>query len=169
LEKHFILAETLLTADQLASFICKTLWRARIMKKHALLNAPLSHVIATMGHTDQLTIGDAGLPIPAASERIDLAVSQGVPRFMDVVRAVTEEMQIERVIMAREFTEISPALHAELLAHLQHVAEIQNKAIVFDYVSHEEFKLATHTSKAVVRTGECTPYANVIFVSGVVF
>ena len=139
------------------------------MKKHALLTAPLSHVIATMGHTDPLVVGDAGLPIPAAPERIDLAVCQGVPRFMDVVRAITEEMQIERVIMAREFAEVSPALHAELLAHLQHIAEAQNKAIVFDYVSHEEFKLATHTSKAVVRTGECTPYANVIFVSGVVF
>ena len=150
-------------------FLLFTYPESRLMKKHALLNAPLSHVIATMGHTDQLVVGDAGLPIPAAPERIDLAVSQGVPRFMDVVRAITEEMQIERVIMAREFTEVSPALHAELLAHLQHIAEIQNKAIIFDYVSHEEFKLATHTSKAVVRTGECTPYANVIFVSGVVF
>ncbi len=139
------------------------------MKKHVLLNAPLSHVIASMGHTDQLTIGDAGLPIPAAPERIDLAVCQGVPRFMDVVRAVTEEMQIERVIMAKEFAEVSPELHAELLAHLEHIADAQGKAVAFDYVSHEEFKQATHTSKAVVRTGECTPYANVIFVSGVVF
>jgi D-ribose pyranase len=140
-----------------------------LMKKHALLNAPISHVISTMGHTDQLVIGDAGLPIPSAPERIDLAVSQGVPRFMDVVRAITAEMQIERAIMAREFSEISPALHAELVAHLQHIAETQNKAIAMDYVSHDEFKLTTHTSKAVVRTGECTPYANVIFVSGVVF
>ncbi len=139
------------------------------MKKHALLNAPLSHVIATMGHTDQLTIGDAGLPIPSASERIDLAVSQGVPRFMDVVRAVTEEMQIERVIMAKEFAEVSPALQTELLAHLKHIAETQGKPVSFEYVSHEEFKQLTHSSKAVVRTGECTPYANVIFVSGVVF
>ncbi len=139
------------------------------MKKHALLNAPLSHVIATMGHTDQLTIGDAGLPIPSAPERIDLAVSQGVPRFMDVVRAVTEEMQIERVIMAKEFAEVSPALQTELLAHLKHIAETQGKPVSFDYVSHEEFTQLTHSSKAVVRTGECTPYANVIFVSGVVF
>ena len=142
---------------------------SRLMKKHALLNAPLSHVIATMGHTDQLVVGDAGLPIPAAPERIDLAVSQGVPRFMDVVRAITEEMQIERVIMAREFTEVSPALHIELLAHLEHLAKEQDRTISFDYVSHDEFKQMTHLSRAVVRTGECTPYANVIFVSGVVF
>ena len=139
------------------------------MKKHALLNAPLSHVIATMGHTDQLVVCDAGLPIPAAPERIDLAVSRGIPHFMDVVQAVSEEMQIERVIMAQEFAEVSPALHSDLLAHLDDVAATQGKPILFDYVSHEEFKQITHLSKAVVRTGECTPYANVIFVSGVVF
>jgi D-ribose pyranase len=139
------------------------------MKKHVLLNAPLSHVIATMGHTDQLVVCDAGLPIPAAPERIDLAVSRGVPKFMDVVQAITAEMQIERVIMAHEFAEVSPALHIELVAHMEHLATEQERNISFDYVSHEEFKQMTHTSRAVVRTGECTPYANVIFVSGVVF
>ena len=139
------------------------------MKKHVLLNAPLSHVIATMGHTDQLVVCDAGLPIPAAPERIDLAVSRGVPKFMDVVLAITAEMQIERVIMAHEFAEVSPALHIELVAHMEHLATEQERNISFDYVSHEEFKQMTHTSRAVVRTGECTPYANVIFVSGVVF
>ena len=139
------------------------------MKKHVLLNAPLSHVIATMGHTDQLVVCDAGLPIPAAPERIDLAVSRGVPKFMDVVQAITAEMQIERVIMAHEFAEVSPALHIELVAHMEHLATEQERNISFDYVSHEEFKQMTHTSRAVVRTGECTPYANVIFVSDVVF
>ncbi len=139
------------------------------MKKHVLLNAPLSHVIATMGHTDQLVVCDAGLPIPAAPERIDLAVSRGVPKLMDVVLAVTAEMQIERVILSHEFAEVSPALHIELVAHLEHVAQEQGRSISFDYVSHDEFKEMTHLSRAVVRTGECTPYANVIFVSGVVF
>ncbi|WP_024872554.1 D-ribose pyranase [Tolumonas lignilytica] len=139
------------------------------MKKHVLLNAPLSHVIATMGHTDQLVVCDAGLPIPAAPERIDLAVSRGVPKFMDVVQAVTAEMQIEQVILTHEFAEVSPALHIELVAHLEHLAEEQGHTITFEYVSHEEFKELTHLGRAVVRTGECTPYANVIFVSGVVF
>ncbi|MEQ4517252.1 MAG: RbsD/FucU domain-containing protein, partial [Pantoea agglomerans] len=32
------------------------------MKKGRLLNAELSHVIARLGHTDTLTIADAGLP-----------------------------------------------------------------------------------------------------------
>lgn len=139
------------------------------MKKHMLLNAPVSHVIATMGHTDQLAIGDAGLPIPAGVIRIDLAVCQGVPAFMDVLTATTSEMQIEKALMAQEFMEVSPDLHAEVQTHLQWLADQQGHDIEIEYVTHEEFKRMTQDCKAVVRTGECTPYANVILVSGVTF
>ncbi|SUB14264.1 D-ribose pyranase [Pantoea agglomerans] len=52
------------------------------MKKGRLLNAELSHVIARLGHTDTLTIADAGLPIPAGPQRIDLALTPGTPDFM---------------------------------------------------------------------------------------
>lgn len=34
---------------------------------------------------------------------------------------------------------------------------------------HEHFKQATKTAKAVIRTGETTPFANVILHSGVIF
>jgi D-ribose pyranase len=43
------------------------------------------------------------------------------------------------------------------------------KTIAINYVSHEEFKQRTNESRAVIRTGECTPYANVIFQAGVTF
>ena len=39
----------------------------------------------------------------------------------------------------------------------------------WEYVPHEEFKKRSSESKAVVRTGEFTPYANIILVAGVVF
>lgn len=37
------------------------------------------------------------------------------------------------------------------------------------WVKHEELKKITRESEAIVRTGECSPYANVILKSGVVF
>lgn len=40
------------------------------MKKIAILNAQLSHCIATLGHTDSITVYDSGLPIPDSVERI---------------------------------------------------------------------------------------------------
>jgi D-ribose pyranase len=33
-------------------------------------------------------------------------------------------------------------------------------------VPHATFKEQTRTSRAIIRTGECTPYANVILVAG---
>ena len=138
------------------------------MKKSALLNANLSYCIATLGHFDEVTICDAGLPIPAEVERIDLALTHGVPSFIDTVKVVLSEMQITGVILAEEFQHVSPELHQQLLSLIEQ-EQISGHNIDIRYISHEVFKAQTHHSKAVVRTGECSPYANVIFQSGVVF
>ncbi|RBW47567.1 D-ribose pyranase [Psychromonas sp. B3M02] len=135
------------------------------MKKSALLNAQLSHCIASLGHFDEVTICDAGLPIPNQVERIDLALTHGVPSFLDTVEVVLSEMQITGIILAEEIKNISPVLHQALLQSI----EKQQQSVDLTYLSHEEFKAKTVNSKAVVRTGECTPFANVIFQSGVVF
>ncbi|PFV41789.1 D-ribose pyranase, partial [Bacillus cereus] len=49
--------------------------------------------------------------------------------------------------------------------------EIEQKLIepAFEYVSHEQFKEHTKKAKAIIRTGEATPYANVILHAGVIF
>ncbi|MUL16436.1 D-ribose pyranase [Aliivibrio fischeri] len=139
------------------------------MKKNTLLNSELSYVIATLGHTDEITICDAGLPIPDASQRIDLALIQGIPTFIDTVKAILAEMQIEGVIVAEEFKTVSPQMHDELMTLIAAEEAQCGKSITVSYIPHEEFKIHTRESKAIVRTGECTPYANVIFQSGVVF
>lgn len=138
------------------------------MKKTALINAELSYLVASLGHFDEITICDAGLPISAHTQRIDLALTHGVPKFIDTVSVILGEMQITGVILASEFEQVSPELHSALL---ELIAQEQkhDKEITVSYISHEDFKTRTHNSKAIVRTGECTPYANVIFQSGVVF
>lgn len=127
-----------------------------------LLNAPLSAVIATMGHGDVLVIGDAGLPIPAGVERIDLAVSVGVPSINQVLQAIEAEMQVERVVLASETLERSAQAMPDWLPAEWHQRPLEK-------ISHEEFKQRCAKVRAVVRTGECTPYANVMLVSGVTF
>ena len=131
------------------------------MKKTGLLNQPISSVIAGLGHTDTLVIADAGLPVPATTERIDLAVSAGVPSFLDVLGAVLGEMQVESAVIAEEMAERSPDMHRAVLELLA--------GIPIESVSHEEFKARTAFSRAVVRTGEFTPFANVNLSAGVVF
>ncbi len=131
------------------------------MKRTTLLHAELSEVIARLGHGDLLVIGDAGLPIPDGPRRIDLAVSANVPRFHDVLAAVLAEMQVESALIADEFAPTSPAVHAELMRQLARTP--------VSPVSHERFKALTRDARAIVRTGEFSPYANVILRAGVVF
>ncbi len=131
------------------------------MKKIGILNQPLSTAIAGLGHMDTLVVADAGLPIPEGPTRIDLAVSAGVPAFLDVLRAVLSEMEVQGAIIASEMAERSPEMQAALLDVLGDVP--------IEAVPHEEFKARTAAARAVVRTGEFTPYANVILIAGVVF
>jgi D-ribose pyranase len=130
------------------------------VKRTALLHAELSHVIASLGHGDMLVLGDAGLPIPDGPRRIDLAVARGVPQLCDVLEAVLSEMQVEGIVVAGEALDDAKNLPGWYP---------QSLGIAPQTVSHEEFKRRTAKARAMVRTGECTPYANIILIAGVKF
>ena len=137
------------------------------MKRGTLLHPELSRVVASLGHGDTLVIADAGLPIPPGVERIDLAFAPGKPAFMDVLDAVLTEMQVERALLATEMKAAAPAFHQRLQARLASLPKVGERGV--ELVSHEELKRLSQKSAAVVRTGEFTPYANVVLYSGVVF
>jgi D-ribose pyranase len=131
------------------------------VKKIGILNQPISAVIAGLGHTDTLVIADAGLPIPPETQRIDLALTPGIPAFLDTLRVVLTEMQVERAIVAGEMLDVSPGIYKAVKELLGDVP--------IETVTHLIFKEQTRSARAVIRTGEITPYANVILVSGVTF
>jgi len=131
------------------------------MKRYGILNSDISKVLSDLGHTDFIVIADAGLPIAEGVKKIDLAIKPGMPSFIDVVNAVEEDMVIEKVIMATEIEDRNPD-HANYLKD-----KFADKEI--EHVSHKEFKHLTKQAKAVIRTGEITPYANCILQSGVFF
>lgn len=131
------------------------------MKKTTLLNQPTSAVIAAMGHTDELVVADAGLPIPSSTERIDLAVTRDVPGFMETLQVVLSELEVESAVIAEEMASANPDVYAQLIDLLDDIPVV--------VMPHDEFKKRTAGAKAIVRTGECSPYANVILVSRVVF
>ena len=133
------------------------------MKRTPLLHADISHIIARMGHGDMLVIGDAGLPVPPGVRCIDLALMRGVPTLDQVLQAVLSELKIEQALIARESLNAQGEPPAWYLHHLQPL--LASPAVVL----HEEFKRRTQQACAIIRTGECTPYANVGLVSGVAF
>ena len=133
------------------------------MKRHGILNSDISRVLSYMGHTDRICIGDCGLPIPDETERIDLAVKFGVPTFMDVLKAVGDDMKIEKIVLAEEIKENNPKVLAEINEYFA------GKEREVEFVSHVGLKEMTKECKAVIRTGETTPYANIILQSGCIF
>ncbi len=132
------------------------------MKTSILLNSEISYEIAKLGHTQTLTVGDAGLPVPPGVKRVDLAVSKGIPSFIQVLDAVLSEMKVEKITLAEEIKKKAPELAKQICARIDARTEVE-------YVPHEQFKELTAQSAAVVRTGETTPYANIILASGVTF
>ena len=133
------------------------------MKKQGILNSDISRVLSYMGHTDCIAVGDCGLPIPDEVERIDLALEFGVPSFMDVLRVITKDMKVEKIVLAEEIREQNP----KVLGEIKELFAGQEIETVF--VSHTELKKQTRECKAVIRTGETTPYANIILQSGCIF
>ncbi|QTH58522.1 D-ribose pyranase [Corynebacterium hindlerae] len=124
------------------------------MRKAGILNAELAAAINRLGHTDTFAIADCGLPIPDEVEVIDLALVFGVPSFESVVRAVLAEVVVQEATIA----DTTPDAVRTLIA-----------APAVQEVSHEKLKARIADVKFVIRTGETTPFANVIFTSGVAF
>jgi len=132
------------------------------MKKFGHLNRDVSRVLASMGHTDSIVIADCGLPIPPGVECIDVSLALGAPPLLNVLDTVLADLKVERALFASE----SQEHNSELLSRASKMA---GEAVRVEFVSHEKLKDLTRDARAVIRTGEATPFANVILYSGVIF
>jgi D-ribose pyranase len=131
------------------------------MRKSDFLNSEIIKVLSDMGHTDQIIICDAGLPIPKEVKKIDLALIKGLPSFLQVLQLLKDEMVIEKIVIAQEIKD-----HNEEIYNA--IKQLFPETLV-EFVTHERFKALSVDARAVVRTGECSPYANIILQSGVIF
>lgn len=137
------------------------------MKRHGILNSDIARVLSCMGHTDRLCIGDCGLPIPDGTQRIDLALRFGQPSFLETLQEVAGDMKIEKIILAEEIKEKNPRqLKAVTDFFKQQETGFEPE---IEYISHAKLKELTKGCKAVIRTGETTPFSNIILQSGCIF
>lgn len=131
------------------------------MKKKGIINGQLAGYIAMLGHMDTFLIGDAGMPISDGIPIVDLALCGGIPTFEQVLHAVLEETQVEYYYLAEEILEKNKKLHEYICTELNNVSS--------GMMPHSEFKMLTKTVKFAIRTGEFSPYPNIILRAGVVF
>lgn len=131
------------------------------MYRTGTLNSEISKVLSDLGHTDEIVIADCGLPVPAGVKKIDLAVNKGLPSFMDVLTEIEKHMVIEHITLASEIK----SANIKVLSEIQRLmGEVEST-----FVTHEDFKALNRKAKVIIRTGEATPYANIILRSGVNF
>ncbi len=132
------------------------------MKRHGHLNRDVSRILARMGHTDSIVIADCGLPIPNGVECIDLSLALGEPAFLRVLDTVLADLKVERAIFASEAREQNPAM-------MNRASILAGEGVSVDFVRHERLKELTREARGIIRTGEATPFANVVLYSGVIF
>lgn len=134
------------------------------MRKTNLLNTKLSAVISEIGHTQWLSIGDSGLPIKDDGRKIDLSVIRGLPAFIDVLAATLSEMKVQKVYLAEEIKTENPD-------QLKAIEGLLDADVEVVWVTHDELKGMTRDDNniATVRTGETTPFSNIVLESNVDF
>ena len=131
------------------------------MKRSGIINAQLAGLIAGLGHKDAFLVGDAGMPIPAGVEAVDLALTGGVPTFRQVMDAIVGECVIEAFCVASEIHAKNP----ELSSYLDETLAGAER----EEVAHDALKEMSASCRFAVRIGEFTPYPNVICRAGVAF
>ena len=130
------------------------------MNRNRLLNAELSHAIASMGHGQLMIICDAGFPIPADAWRIDLAITPDVPDLETVLVPIAENFIAEKVSYAEEIK----VHNKPLLAKVERIFD----GAEFAPIPHATIlsEMATK-AKVIVRTGALDPWGNILLYSGV--
>ncbi|MEM4919407.1 MAG: D-ribose pyranase [Thermofilaceae archaeon] len=131
------------------------------MRRGQIINTQMLWALGTLGHGDRIAIADCGLPILKGVWRIDVAVIRGIPAFQDVVKAIVSEMIVQKGIIAEEMRTKNPKQY-------NFIQEVL-RGIPIEEVPHSKFKELLRDVKAVIRTGEATPYSNVILEAGVDF
>ncbi len=127
------------------------------MKKSGIINAPLNGALASLGHGHLVVIADCGLPVPGSAAVVDLSLVRGIPSFTEVLDAVLGEIVVEGAMCA---SEAAGSVVGQWL---------EDRELPLRHIPHEDLKGLLPVARLIIRTGEATPYANVILQCGVDF
>lgn len=127
------------------------------MLKSGILNPHLAGLLARFRHTNTIVIADRGFPFWREVETIDLALTDNLPRVIDVLRAILPYVTVGPIFMAEEFRTANPpevqAVLAQLLPHIP------------TFEPHVAFKRRVPQAVGLIRTADTIPYANIILES----
>jgi D-ribose pyranase len=147
------------------------------MKRTGIQHNQLSQLVARMGHGDMILIGDVGCPFPRSegTVAIDLAITDGIPKVEDVLKAILGELVVESYIVSQETKDINPE-HYKTFTDIIKTFDNKGNPITETTLPHLDVKdlwvngaTKGEQMRAFVRTAERSPYAYIILVAGVDF
>ena len=128
------------------------------MIKTGILNPHVLDLLARVRHTNTLVIADRAFPFWPQIETVDISLVDGVPTVLQVLHAVRDHCVIGKAWMAREFLKTNDIRTQASFATAFKGLELTREA-------HVDFKKRVPNAIGLIRTGDTTPYGNVILES----
>jgi D-ribose pyranase len=128
------------------------------MLQNGILNPHLLDLLARIRHTNTLVIADWAFPFWPQIETVDISLTHGIPTVLDVLDLLTPVFKIGKIWQAEEFVSHNSNDIVERFA-------TSFGSIPLTREPHIEFKKRVPLAIGLIRTGDPTPYGNIILES----
>ncbi len=128
------------------------------MLVNGIINPAINSLLSRVRHTDTLIVSDWGFPYMAGVETIDISLVAGIPRVVDVLRAIRVNFNCGKGVMAAEFREMSSA---ETIRCYEEALE----GISIAWEPHASLKSRAKGAIGIIRTGDTTRFGNILLES----
>lgn len=130
------------------------------MIKEGILNPALLELLARFRHTNTLVIADRGFPFWPQVPTVDISLIDDVPTVRQVLAAMLPRYVVGAAWMAQEHhAQNAPTVAAE------YRALFAPAGVAIHYEAHVDFKKRVPAAIGLIRTGDTTPYGNIILES----
>jgi D-ribose pyranase len=128
------------------------------MLQSGILNPHVLDLVARIRHTNTLVIADWAFPFWREIETVDISLTHGIPTVLDVLDLLTPVFKIGRIWQAEEFVACNtPETVARFVKSFGDIPLTRE--------AHVDFKKRVPHAIGLIRTGDPTPYGNVIIES----
>ncbi|RYD22921.1 MAG: transport protein RbsD/FucU [Verrucomicrobiaceae bacterium] len=128
------------------------------MLQTGILNPHVLELIARVRHTNTLVIADWAFPYWPEIETVDISLTKGIPTVLDVLDLLTPVFKIGRIWQAEEFLATNTSESIDRFGK-------SFGAIPLTREAHVDFKKRVPHAIGLIRTGDATPYGNIIIES----
>ncbi|HEY1119966.1 MAG TPA: RbsD/FucU family protein [Haloferula sp.] len=128
------------------------------MLQSGILNPHILQLIARIRHTNTVVIADWAFPYWPQIETVDISLTHGIPTVLDVLDLLTPVFKIGRIWQAEEFVSSNPQERVDRFAK-------SFGKIPLTREPHVDFKKRVPQAIGLIRTGDSTPYGNIILES----